>query len=87
MEMRKIDGARFARFTLLDEVAFDSAEEVKLLGAMRDCDLHPSQYVGLFKQVTTHGDKSQVSIGGIDIPASAVQAFTLALSARGFIVS
>ena len=87
-ELRKINGLRFARFKLIDDVDTDSKEEALLTSAMRECNLKSSDNVGVFKNLSRSADGRSISrIGGVDIPVDAIKDFTTALSRKGFEVT
>ena len=88
IEMRKINGQRFARLKLAEAAETDSLEEARLNAAMRECNLSPGSNVGLFRTLARTADGTSVSrIAGVDIPLAAIQEFTAALNRRGFEVS
>ena len=88
VEMRKINGLRFARFTLVDSVHTDSQEETLLASALRECDIGCSDNAGIFKKVVETSDGlGAMRIGGVDIPAESIKEFTTALMDRGFEVT
>ena len=85
VELRKVNGRRFARFKLLDTVETDSKEEIQINAALRECDITPSPDVGVFRHQQEGADGVSVScIGGIDIPVDVIQRFTNALTNKGF---
>ncbi|MEE4282588.1 MAG: hypothetical protein V2I41_11645 [Pseudomonadales bacterium] len=87
-ELRKINGIRFARFKLIDEVYTDSKEEALLTLALSECNITSSGSVGLFKdQVKTTDGRNVSRVGGVDIPLDAIKAFTTALNCKGFEVT
>ena len=87
-ELRKINGVRYARFTLLDDVEAESREESLLTAAMRECHIEVGGNVGMFKNLSRAADGTSISrIGGVDIPIDAIKDFTTALNERGFDVS
>ena len=88
IEMRKINGLRFARLKLAEEVETDSREEAQLHSAMRECNLDPGNNVGVFRTLARSADGASISrVAGVDIPLAAIQDFTAALTRRGFEVS
>ncbi len=87
-EMRKVNGLRYARLKLTEDVEIDSREEALLTQAMRECDISPGTNVGVFKNLARSTDgKSESRVGGVDIPLAAIQDFTAALTRKGFDVS
>ncbi|MEM7097563.1 MAG: hypothetical protein AAF541_04825 [Pseudomonadota bacterium] len=82
VELRKVNGRRFARFKLIDIVASDSEEAQQINAALRDCEIQPDPDVGVFRQPCTGSQISRVA--GIDVPVDAIQRFTNALTGRGF---
>ena len=88
IEMRKINGPRYARLKLAEDVEIDSREEALLAQAMRECDISPGANVGVFKNLARTADgKSESRVGGVDIPLAAIQNFTTVLTRKGFDVS
>ena len=86
-ELRKIDGQRFARFTLRSPIPADSKPQIQLVAALRECNIEPGKYVGLFKTAAPADDVEGAYIGGVDIPITAIEAFTNCISEKGFKVS
>ena len=87
-ELRKINGLRFARFKLSNDVDIDSDEEALIASAMRECNIKSGDHVGVFKNLATTEDGRSISrIGGVDIPVDAIKDFTTALSRKGFEVT
>ncbi|XOV83683.1 MAG: hypothetical protein ACFHXK_00920 [bacterium] len=88
VELRKLNGLRFARFTLIDEVRSDSKEEALLTSALKECRIATSGSTGLFKEhVRTNHSCSYSRVGGVDIPLDAIKDFTTALNTKGFRVT
>ena len=84
-ELRKVAGLRFVRFKLLDRVDTDSAEEIRILAALRVCGIEAGDHTGLYKNLDWHDDGSSgVCVGGVDIPIAAIEDFTAALTGNGF---
>jgi hypothetical protein len=87
-ELRKINGIRFARFKLIDDVDTDSKEEALIASALSECNITSSGSVGLFKdQVETADGRNISRVGGVDIPLDAIKDFTTALNNKGFKVT
>lgn len=87
-ELRKINGIRFARFKLIDDVDTDSKEEALIICALGECNIPSDGNVGLFKDLVTTDDGRNISrVGGVDIPLDAIMAFTTALNRKGFEVT
>jgi hypothetical protein len=87
-ELRKINGIRFARFKLIDDVDTDSKEQGLITSALRECNITSSGSVGLFKDLVKTADGRNISrVGGVDIPLDAIKDFTTALNRKGFEVT
>jgi len=87
-ELRKINGIRFARFKLIDDVDTDSKEAALITSALSECNITSDGNVGSFKdQVTTDEGRNISRVGGVDIPLDAIMAFTTALTRKGFKVT
>ncbi len=87
-ELRKINGIRFARFKLIDDIYTDSKEEALITLALSECNIISSGTVGLFKDHVKTSDGRNISrVGGVDIPLDAIKAFTTALNCKGFKVT
>ena len=87
-EMRKINGHRFARFKLHDDIDTDSQEEALIASALTECDITFSDNTGVFKNLAETADGNSVlRIGGIDVPVVSIKAFTTALTDKGFEVT
>ena len=88
VELRKINGTRFARFTLIDDVYTDSKEETVITSALSKCNITSGSSVGLFKDLVKTADGRTISrVGGVDIPLDAIKDFTTALNRNGFEVT
>lgn len=87
-EVRKINGVRFARFKLIDDVDTDSIEEALINSALSECNITTSGTVVLFKDLVKTTDGRNISrVGGVDIPLDAIKDFTTALNRKGFEVT
>ena len=88
VELRKVDGLRFARFKLIDEVQADSREEALIASALRQCRITSGNNVGMFRNLVETADGGTASrVGGADVPVVVIEDFTNALSRKGFEVS
>ena len=87
-ELRKINGVRFARFTVLDNVETDSKEEVAIRSAMRECNIEAGDFAGIFTARADASDEHAPSrVAGVDIPVNAIHPFTTAMTNQGFEVT
>lgn len=87
-ELRKINGIRYARFKLIDDVDTDSKEEALITSALSECNITSSGSVGVFKELVETADGRDSSrVGGVDIPLDAIKDFTTALNRKGFEVT
>ena len=85
VELRKIDGQRFARFTALSNIPSDSPDAQAVSEAMQECEIMAGGNIGLFSHWVTSCDSERVScLGGVDIPVAKIEVFTQALTAKGF---
>lgn len=88
VELRKINGMRFARFKLIDDVVTDSQEETSIVSALSECNITSDGIVGLFRDQVQAVDGRNISkVGGVDIPLEAIKEFTTVLARKGFEVA